>query len=100
MVNYFAFTHHYLLECIHDEHNESKKQYAIYLRLFPLFYLVTSPVTAYNVDVFLRKLKIIPGFHFYITKINFKHQSSVLSILKVELMLLLAILHKLKTCAW
>ena len=46
--------------------------------------------------VSLRKLEIIPGFHFYITEINSKHKSSFLFSLKVELMLLLAILNKLK----
>ena len=43
-----------------------------------------------------RKLEIIPGFHLYITEINSKHQSSFLFSLKVELMLLLAILNRLK----
>ena len=38
------------------------------------------------------KLEIIPGFHFYITAINSKHQSSFLFRFKVELMLLLAII--------
>ena len=42
------------------------------------------------------KLKIIPGFHFYITTINSKHQSSFLFSFKVGLMLLLAILNGLK----
>ena len=37
------------------------------------------------------KLEIIPGFHFYITAINSKHQSSFLFSFKFELMLLLAI---------
>ena len=39
------------------------------------------------------KLEIIPGFHFYITAINSKHQSSFLFGLKVELILLLVILN-------
>ena len=43
-----------------------------------------------------RKIQIIPGFHFYITAINSKHQSSFLFTFKVELMLLLAILNGLK----
>ena len=41
------------------------------------------------------KLEIIPGFHFYITAINSKHQSSFLFSFKVEF-LLLAILNGLK----
>ena len=43
-----------------------------------------------------RKLQIIPGFHFYFTAIDSKHQSSFLFTFKVELMLLLAILNGLK----
>ena len=50
--------------------------------------------------VSLRKLEIIPGFHFYITEINSKHKSSFLFGLKVELMLLLAILNRLKSFRW
>ena len=42
-------------------------------------------------------LVIIPGFHFYITAINSKHQSSFLFSLKVELMFSLAILNGLKS---
>ena len=42
------------------------------------------------------KLEIIPAFHFYITAINSKHQSSFLFSFKVELMMLLAILSELK----
>ena len=45
-------------------------------------------------------VEIIPGFHFYITAINSKHQSSFLSSLKVELKLLLAISNKLKSFRW
>ena len=41
-------------------------------------------------------LEIIPGFHFYITAVNSKHQSSFLFRFKFELMLLLAILNELK----
>ena len=50
----------------------------------------------------LRKLEthVIPGFHFYITEINSKHQSSFLSSLKVKLMLSLAILNRLKIFRW
>ena len=36
------------------------------------------------------KLEIMPRFHFYITVINSKHQSSFLFSFRVELMLLLA----------
>ena len=50
--------------------------------------------------VSLRKLELIPGFHFYITEINSKHQSSFLFSLEVELMLLLAILNRLKSLRW
>ena len=50
--------------------------------------------------VSLRKLEIIPGFHFYITEISFKHQLSFLFSLKIELMLLLAILNRLKSFWW
>ena len=45
------------------------------------------------------KLEIIPGFHFYISGINSKHQSSFLFSFKVELMLL-AILNGLKRFKW
>ena len=45
-------------------------------------------------------VEIIPGFHFYITEINSKHQSSFLSSLKAELKLLLAISNKLKSFRW
>ena len=47
-----------------------------------------------------RKLQIIPGFHFYITAINSKHQSSFLFSFKVELILLLVILNGLKSFWW
>ena len=46
------------------------------------------------------KLEIIPGFHFYITAINSKHQSSFLFSFKVELILLLVILNGLKSFWW
>ena len=46
------------------------------------------------------KLEIMPGFAFYITAINSKHQSSFLFCLKFELMLLLAILNRLKSFSW
>ena len=47
-----------------------------------------------------RKREIIPGFHFHITEINSKHQSSFIFSLKAELMLLLAILNMLKNFRW
>ena len=47
-----------------------------------------------------RELEIIPGFHFHIILINSKHQSSFLFSLKVELMLLFAILNRFKTFRW
>ena len=50
--------------------------------------------------VSFRKLELIPGFHFYITEINSKHQSSFLLSLEVELMFLLAILNRLKIFRW
>ena len=43
------------------------------------------------------KTEIIPRFHFCITAINSKRQSSFLFSFKVELMLLLAILNGLKS---
>ena len=46
------------------------------------------------------KPEIIPGFHFCITAINSKRQSSFLFSFKVELMLLLAILNGLKGFRW
>ena len=51
-------------------------------------------------QVSLRKLELIPRFHFYITEINSKHQSSFLLSLEVEMMLLLAILNGLKSFKW
>ena len=68
-------------------------------QLFLLFNSITSAVTACNVGVF-KKLELIPIFHFYITEINSKHQSSFLLSLEVELMLLLAILNRLKSFRW
>ena len=50
--------------------------------------------------VSLRKHELIPGFHFHITEINSKHQLSFLLSLEVELMLLLAILNRLKSFRW
>ena len=44
-----------------------------------------------------RKPEIIPGFHFHITEINSKHQSSFFFSSKVELMLSLSILNRLKS---
>ena len=50
--------------------------------------------------VSFRKLELIPGFHFYITEITSKHQSSFLLSSEVELMLLLAVLNRLKSFRW
>ena len=50
--------------------------------------------------VSLRKLEIVPGFQFSITEINSKRQLSFLFNLKVELMLLLAVLNGLKSVRW
>ena len=50
--------------------------------------------------VSLRKLEIVPGFHFSITESNSKCPSSFLFSLKVDLMLLLAILNRLKSFRW
>ena len=48
-----------------------------------------------------RRRGLIPGFHLYITQINSKRQTSYLfSLKKVELMLLLAILKRLKSFGW
>ena len=44
-----------------------------------------------------RKLEIIPGFHFQLTEINSKYQSSFLFSSKVELILLLAIVNRLQS---
>ena len=63
---------------------------------FLLLNSVTSAVTANSDDVF-KKIEIIPRFHFHITEINSNHQSSFLLSLKVELMLLMAILNRLKS---
>ena len=50
--------------------------------------------------MFEPEIQIIPGFQFYITAINSKHQSSFLFRFKVDLMLLLAILNGLKSFRW
>ena len=65
--------------------------HGVFLRFFLLFNLV------YIMWISLRKREIIPGFNFFITEINSKHQSSFLLSLKIELMLLLAILNRLKS---
>ena len=48
----------------------------------------------------LRKLKIIPGFHSYITEINSRHRSRFLFSVEVEDMLLLTIFNRAKTFRW
>ena len=47
-----------------------------------------------------KKREIIPGFHFHIIEINSKHQSGFLFGLKVELMLFLVILNRVKIFGW
>ena len=61
---------------------------------------MTKRDLGFNGEGICRKIEIIPGFHLYITEINSKHQSSLLISLKVELMLLLAILNGLKSFRW
>ena len=48
--------------------------------------LMTKRDLGFDLEDICRKLEIIPGFHFYITEINSKYQSSFLFSLKVELM--------------
>ena len=45
------------------------------------------------------EIHVIRAFHLY-TEVNYKHQSSFLFRIKVELMLLLAILNRLKSFRW
>ena len=47
-----------------------------------------------------KKLEIIPGFHLYIIEINSKYQSSFFFSLEVDLIMLLAILKRLKSFNW
>ena len=61
---------------------------------------MTKRDLGFNGEGICRKIEIMPGFHLYITEINSKHQSSLLISLKVELMLLLAILNGLKSFRW
>ena len=63
----------------------------VFFSYFLLFDSVTFGVTAFK-GMSTRKSEIIPGFPFHVIEINSKHQSSFLFRLKVELMLLLAIL--------
>ena len=60
------------------------------------YYLMRKRDLGFDHEDICRKLQIIPGFHFYFTAIDSKHQSSFLFTFKVELMLLLAILNGLK----
>ena len=62
--------------------------------------LITKRDLGINHGGIRKKLEILPGFHLYITEINSKHQLSFLYSLKVELMLLLAILKRLKGFKW
>ena len=52
---------------------------------------MTKRDLGFNHEDICGKLEMIPGFHFYITAISSKHQSSFLFSFKFELMLLLAI---------
>ena len=61
---------------------------------------MTKRDLGFNHEDIYGTLVIIPGFHFYITAINSKQQSSFLLNFKVELMLLLAILNGLKRSRW
>ena len=63
--------------------------------------LTTEICNFSNMFLALQKLiQIIPGFHLYILEINSKHQSSFPFSLKVELILLLAMLKGLKSFRW
>ena len=66
----------------------------VFFWYFLLINTVTSDVTAYNVDAF-KKTWDNTWISFPHHR-NFKHQSSFLVSLKVELMLLLAVLNRLK----
>ena len=54
--------------------------------------ICTNP--RHNICIRRIQQRVIPTFHLYITEINSEHRSSFLSSLKVELMLLLAILNR------
>ena len=71
----------------------------LWLEIHGVFNSATSAVTAMWVSLRKLEIHVIPGFHFNNTEINskVKHQSSFLFSLKVELMLLLAILNRLKS---
>ena len=71
--------------------------YDVFLRFFFCYLIPLLLLQLHIMWVSLRKFEIIPGFHFYITEISFKHQLSFLFSLKIELMLLLAILNRLKS---
>ena len=109
-VNYFALRHYWSIEEWEQWVSKTIRQNRmgfsyifswscqVWLLSQPFFPSVSviSAVTAYNVGVF----KILAGFHFSITEVNSKRQSSFLFSLKVELMLLLAILNRLKSFRW
>ena len=61
---------------------------------------MTKRLFRFDHEDICRKLEIMPGFHFYITAINSKRQSSFLFTFEVELILLLAILNGLKSFRW
>ena len=93
-VNFFAFGYSCFMIILWLE------IYDVFLRFFFWFLIPLLLLQLHIMWVSLRKLEIIPGFHFYITEISFKHQLSFLFSLKIELMLLLAILNRLKSFWW
>ena len=93
-VNFFAFGYSCFMIILWLE------IYDVFLRFFFCYLIPLLLLQLHTMWVSLRQFEIIPGFHFYITEINFKHQLSFLFSLKVELMLLLAILNRLKSFWW
>ena len=93
-VNFFAFGYSCFMIILWLE------IYDVFLRFFFCYLIPLLLLQLHIMWVSLRKLEIIPGFHFCTTEINFKHQLSFLFSLKVELILLLAILNRLKSFWW
>ena len=93
-VNFFAFGYSCFMIILWLE------IYDVFLRFFFCYLIPLLLLQLHTMWVSLRQFEIIPGFHFYITEINFKHQLSFLFSLKVELMFLLAILNRLKSFWW
>ena len=93
-VNFFAFGYSCFMIILWLE------IYDVFLRFFFCYLIPLLLLQLHIMWVSLRKFEIIPGFHFYIIEINFKHQLSFLFSLKVELMLLLAKLNRLKSFWW